>query len=172
MHAICRRKLSLYFVSVRKNGKKEAKIVRKTLLPKTLIRYKNELRIRYASESYEWAEHGLTNLLATSDRRTQGGCTGCTCIPPLPSLKGWLWEKMRQWATRKKCKFVYLRLDNFLPRIITVKDPNFATATHNFDTRQGVPKILKNCRCFMVQERHPLSKAFKSEILLEMHKKN
>ncbi len=25
---------------------------------------------------------------------------------------------MRQWATRKKCKFVYLRLDNFLPRII------------------------------------------------------
>jgi hypothetical protein len=21
---------------------------------------------------------------------------------------------MRQWATRKKCKFVYLRLDNFL----------------------------------------------------------
>ena len=54
--------------------------------------------------------------------RTQGGCTGCTCIPPpplcipppLPSLKGWLWEKMRQWATRKKCKFVYLRLDNFL----------------------------------------------------------
>jgi hypothetical protein len=25
---------------------------------------------------------------------------------------------MRQWATRKKCMFVYLRLDNFLPRII------------------------------------------------------
>ncbi len=50
--------------------------------------------------------------------RTQGGCTGCTCIPPpplcippppcasppLPSLKR---EKMRQLATRKKCKFVY-----------------------------------------------------------------
>ncbi len=49
--------------------------------------------------------------------RTQGGCTGCTCIPPpppvhppprpcasppLPSLKGWLWENIRQWATRKK----------------------------------------------------------------------
>ncbi len=46
-----------------------------------------------------------------------------------------------------------------------------STATHNFDARQGVPKILKNCRCFMVQEGHPLSKAFKSEILLEMHKK-
>ncbi len=35
--------------------------------------------------------------------RTQGGCTGCTCtpppplcIPPLPSLKGGIWEKMRQ----------------------------------------------------------------------------
>jgi hypothetical protein len=25
-----------------------------------------------------------------------------------PSLKGWLWDKMRQWATRKKCKFVYI----------------------------------------------------------------
>jgi hypothetical protein len=29
--------------------------------------------------------------------------------PPPPSL-GWLWEKMRQWATRKKCKFVYLNI--------------------------------------------------------------
>ncbi len=30
--------------------------------------------------------------------------------PPLPSLEGWLWEKMRQWAKRKKCKFVYLNI--------------------------------------------------------------
>ncbi len=45
--------------------------------------------------------------------------------PPLPSLKGWLWEKMRKWATRKKCKFVYLRLDNFLPRIIKYKKQSF-----------------------------------------------
>jgi hypothetical protein len=32
---------------------------------------------------------------------------------------------MRQWATRKKCKFVYLRLDNFLPRIIIYKKQSF-----------------------------------------------
>ncbi len=56
--------------------------------------------------------------------RTQGGCTGCTCMPtpplcipppghvhsPPPSLKGCLREKMRQWATRKKCKFVSLNI--------------------------------------------------------------
>ncbi len=47
--------------------------------------------------------------------RTQGGCTGCTCIPlpplciPLlamciPPSRAWkAGEKMRQWATRKKC---------------------------------------------------------------------
>ncbi len=66
--------------------------------------------------------------------RTQGDaqdaraspCPPPLCIPPLlPSLKGWLWEKMRQWATRKKCKFVYLRLENFLLRIIIYKKTVF-----------------------------------------------
>jgi len=35
---------------------------------------------------------------------------------------------MRQWATRKKCKFVYLRLDNFLPHIMICfdADPDLA----------------------------------------------
>jgi hypothetical protein len=82
--------------------------------------------------------------------RTQGGCTGCTCIPPPPpvhpppwpcaspplsSLKGWLWEKIRQWATRKKCKFVYLRLNNFLPRtIIRGVLGNKCAGQHNLKT--------------------------------------
>jgi hypothetical protein len=58
------------------------------------------------------------------------------------------------------------------------KDSNFSyipsklltsTMTHNFD--RGSQKLLKNCRNFRAQERHPLSKAFKFEKCLEMPKK-
>ena len=38
-------------------------------------------------------------------------------------------------------------------------------------TSIGVSRILKNCRCFTVQERLPLWKAFTSEIFFEMQKK-
>ncbi len=45
------------------------------------------------------------------------------CIPPPghvhpPPPQPERLVMMRQWATRKKCKFVYLRIENFLPRII------------------------------------------------------
>jgi hypothetical protein len=43
------------------------------------------------------------------------------CIPPLPSLKGWLLEKMRQWATRKKIKFVYLNIRQLDNNLLTVE---------------------------------------------------
>ncbi len=83
-----------------------------------------------------WLSNDLFYLNNDIQWRTQGGCTGCTCIPPsppcipppsmcippLPSLAGY--EKRwgsGHWATRKKCKFVYLRLDNFLLRIIIYK---------------------------------------------------
>jgi hypothetical protein len=38
-------------------------------------------------------------------------------------------------------------------------------------TSTGGPKNLKNCRSFKTQERHPLSKAFESEIFFKMPKK-
>ncbi len=75
--------------------------------------------------------HNRCTLLWTSG--IPGGCTGCTCIPPPPAMcippppqpERLVMRKDEQWATRKKCKFVYLRLDNFLPRIIIYKKQSF-----------------------------------------------
>ncbi len=52
--------------------------------------------------------------------------------------------------------------------MVTVKAANF---DNDSLLRQVVPKNLKNCRSFKAQERHTLSKAFKSEIYFEMPKK-
>jgi hypothetical protein len=58
---------------------------------------------------------------------------------------------MRQWAraTRKKCKFVYLRLDNFLPHIMICfdADPDLAQtldADPNPDPWGGGGRSAKN----------------------------
>ncbi len=103
-------------------------------------------RIRMQPESSgsellsSWSDRTHTLLFSyvtVRQGRTQGGCTGCTCIPPthpvhsppplvhvhpppFPNLKGWLWEKVRQWTTRKKCKFVYLNIIIFYPRFLRI----------------------------------------------------
>jgi hypothetical protein len=52
--------------------------------------------------------------------------------------------------------------------LYTVKAPNFDSGSK---LQQGVSKKLKNCRNLKAQDRHPLSKAFKSAIFFEMQKK-
>jgi hypothetical protein len=56
--------------------------------------------------------------------RTLGGMHRMHVHPPPPGHVP-CEEKMRQWATKKKCKFVYLRLDSFLSRIIIYKKQSF-----------------------------------------------
>ncbi len=91
------------------------------------------------------------------------------CIPPQPERlvlrKDEAVGNKKKSASLLTCDLIIFCRVSLPSKLLT------STATHNFDTRQGIPKIFKNCRCLMVQERHPLSKAFKSEILLEMHKK-
>ncbi len=52
----------------------------------------------------------------------------------------------------------------------TVKAPNFDKDSKLRRGGGGGHKKFKNERCFMAQERHPLSKAYKSEIFFEMQK--
>ncbi len=44
------------------------------------------------------------------------------CIPPSPAWKAGYEKRWGSghWASRKKCKVVYLRLDNFLPRTVSL----------------------------------------------------
>ncbi len=65
-----------------------------------------------------------------------------------------------QYGSSVECRYkLWLEDSTVKPVFDYLKAPNFDRESQNF---------YKNCRCFMAQEEHFLSKAFKSGILFEM----
>ncbi len=75
------------------------------------------------------------------------------CIPPPPQPQAG-YEKRGGSGQQEKNEILFTCDLIIFCRVSLPSKLLTSTETHNLGTRQGIPKNLKICRCFMVQERH------------------